>query len=810
MRESTIQLDVPLLLPSVVEGDPCIERLQSMLEGREGVARVHIAHDEAPPRLCIHFDPDALSVSHVESLAKAAGVELDERYEHLDLEVEGLLNERRARLVTERLTAAPDVLYARASASAGRVHIELAPGGSRKRVVSLLARLRVRPRVRAEHGHGHGPGHGHGHSGVFGPKTELVFSVLCGATTLAGWVVESWFPGTPWWLPRGLLGAAYFFGGFYALREMLAALRTKRLEIDFLMLVAAIGAAALGEWAEGGLLLFLFSLGHALEGYAMGRARRAIEALADLAPKTATVVAADGTSQEVPVERLDVGTRVLVRPSSRIPADGFVVEGESAVDQAPITGESIPVDKRPVGDQSIALRDPSRVSGESTVFAGTVNGTSALQIIVTKAAQDSTLARVVTMVREAQTQRSPTQRFTDRFERVFVPSILVLVVLCLFAWVVIDEPFSVSFYRAMALLVAASPCALAIATPSAVLSGVARAAKGGVLIKGGAHLESLGAATVMAFDKTGTLTKGEPRLTDVIVAEGATRATLAALTVAVESRSDHPLAKAITVAFKPELELAAPDVSEMEAITGYGVQAVVDGVPTFLGKPGLFEDHLSRELPDDVARAAEELAEAGRTVVVVATSEQFLGVLGLMDTPRDDAKATLAELRRLGVHRMLMLTGDHQRAADAIAGLVGLDEARGDLLPEDKVEAVRELAARGTVAMVGDGVNDAPAMANATVGVAMGASGSDVALETADVALMGDDLSSLPFAVGLSRASRRIIRQNLWASLGMVAFLIPATLSGFAGIGWAVLLHEGSTLVVVANALRLLTYRTRG
>ena len=813
-RESTIQLDVPLLLPSVVEGDPCIERLQSILKGREGVARAHVTQDAATPQLCIHFDPDALSVSQVEALAKAVGVELDERYEHMDLEVEGLLNERRARVVTERLTATPDVLYARASASAARVHIELAVGGSRERVLALLAKLRVRPRDQAHsaHGHGqargHGHGHGHGHGGVFGPNTELVFSLIGGAMTLAGWVAESWL-GTPWGLARGLLGAGYFFGGFYALREMIVALRTRRLEIDFLMLVAAIGAAALGEWVEGGLLLFLFSLGHALEGYAMGRARRAIEALADLAPKTATVIRADGTTEEVRVERLEVGIRVLVRPSTRLPADGFVVEGESAVDQAPITGESIPVDKRPVDDLDAALRDPKRIGGESIVFAGTVNGTSALQIVVTKAAQDSTLARVVTMVREAQTQRSPTQRFTDRFERVFVPSILLLVVLSLFAWVVIDEPFSASFYRAMALLVAASPCALAIATPSAVLSGVARAARGGVLIKGGVHLESLGSATVVAFDKTGTLTKGEPRLTDIIVAEGATRAALAASTLAVESQSDHPLAKAMTRAFEAELE-SAPRASDMVAITGHGVQAVVDGVETFLGKPALFSEHLSRELPIDVARGAEELAEMGRTVVVVATASQFLGVLGLMDTPRDEAKATLVELRRLGVRRMLMLTGDHQRAADAIAKLVGLDEARGNLLPEDKVAAVHELASQGAVAMVGDGVNDAPAMAQATVGVAMGASGSDVALETADVALMGDDLSSLPFAVGLSRASRRIIRQNLWASLGMVAFLIPATLSGFTGIGWAVLLHEGSTLVVVANALRLLAYRARG
>ena len=806
---STIQLDLGLLLPSVGDdADPCIDRLRSTLDGREGVMRVHVEREDGHAQLCVHFDPDRLSVSQVESLAQAAGLALEQRYTHLDLGVRGLTNERRARLVSDRLRRIQGVLHARASASAARVHVELEPGAERAGVLAALERMGVAPRgeIRADdHAHDEEEPHDHKHGGIFGDKTELVFSLLCGALTLGGWLVETTLPEVTPWLARGVLWAAYLFGGYYAVREVLEAVRAKRLEIDFLMLVAAAGAGALGEWAEGALLLFLFSLGHALEGYAMGRARRAIEALAELAPKTATVLREEG-EEEVPVEQLVVGDRVLVRPNSRVPADGFVVEGESAVNQAPITGESIPVDKRPVEDIEAARDDASPVPRESVVFAGTINGTAALEVIVTKASSDSTLARVVTMVRQAQTQQSPTQRFTDRFERVFVPSVLALVVACLFAWLVIDEPFSASFYRAMAVLVAASPCALAIATPSAVLSGVARAARGGVLIKGGAHLETLGVASIIAFDKTGTLTQGEPRLTDVATAVGASRAELVRVTVAVEKESDHPLARAMVDGLEEDLEGPPPDASGVEAITGYGVRANVDGEEVILGKPDLFRERLSRPLPDDVAAVVEELADAGRTVVVVANAERFLGVLGLMDPPREDAKATLDELHRLGVRRTLMLTGDHQRAANGVAALVGLDEARGDLLPEDKVAAVRELAAGGTVAMVGDGVNDAPAMAQATVGIAMGASGSDVALETADIALMADDLSTLPFAVGLSRASRRVIRQNLWASLGMVAFLIPATLFGFAGIGWAVLLHEGSTLLVVANALRLLAH----
>lgn len=802
----TIELDLGLLLPSVAsDADPCIERLRATLDGREGVTRVHITQEDGTGRLCVHFDPDRLSVAQVESLAEAAGLELERRYVHVDLDVEGLTNERRARLVGERLRALPGVLHARASASAARVHVELEPEADPAAVDAALERLGLR-RVQEEHDHDAEGPHEHAHGGVFGDKSELIFSLLGGALTLGGWIVETTLPDVTPWLARGVLWAAYFFGGYYAVREVFAAVRAKRLEIDFLMLVAAAGAGALGEWVEGALLLFLFSLGHALEGYAMGRARRAISALSDLAPKTATVLKDGGGEEEVPVEDLAVGDRVLVRPNSRVPADGFVVDGSSAVNQAPITGESIPVDKSPVDDVDAALEDPSRVGDASRVFAGTINGASALEAVVTKAASDSTLARVVTMVREAQTQQSPTQQFTDRFERVFVPSVLVLVVLCLFAWVVIDEPFSASFYRAMAVLVAASPCALAIATPSAVLSGVARAARGGVLIKGGAHLETLGVATTIAFDKTGTLTRGEPRLVDVRVAEGVDRAELARVTVAVERESDHPLARAMVEGFSEELDEPAPEAVAVEAITGFGVRADVDGAEVFLGKPDLFRERLSRSLPADIAAAIEELADAGRTTVVVAVGDRFLGVLGLMDPPRDEAKATLARLHELGVKRTLMLTGDHQRAADGVAVLVGLDEARGDLLPEDKVAAVRELAREGTVAMVGDGVNDAPAMAQASVGIAMGASGSDVALETADVALMADDLGTLPFAVSLSRASRRVIRQNLWASLGMVAFLIPATLFGFAGIGWAVLLHEGSTLLVVANALRLLAH----
>ncbi len=644
--------------------------------------------------------------------------------------------------------------------------------------------------------------HGHdGHDAHSGGRTELVFAILSGVFLISAWLVDVFDVAPPEVSLPGYL-AAYFFGGWFALLEMLDSLRQRRFQIDFLMLVAAAGAGVLGAWAEGALLLFLFSMGHALEHYAMGRARRAIEALGELTPDTA-MVRRDGREQEIPVEDLVVGDVVLVRTNARIPADGFVLKGESAVNQASVTGESVPVDKEPVADPTRAAADPARLSPANRIFAGTINGLGALEIRVTKRSSDSMLARVVQMVNEAEAQRSPTQRFAERFERVFVPVILGFTGLLLFAWVVVDEPFSDSFYRAMAVIVASSPCALAIATPSAVLSAVARAGRGGVLVKGGAPLESLGMLSAMAFDKTGTLTEGKPRVTDVVPCAGVAESQLLATAAAVERLSDHPLARAV-VSEAEARDLAFEAATGLESITGRGLRARIGNDVVLIGKDDLFSE-TGAVLPEPLAAETARLERAGRTTMIVRRGDRFLGVVGLMDTPRAAARETLSRLRAMGIQRMVMISGDNQRVADAVALEVGLDEAHGDLMPDDKVATIRRLAEHEAVAMVGDGVNDAPAMAHATVGIAMGAAGSDVALETADVALMADNLSHLPFAVGLSRATRKIIRQNLWISLGMVALLIPATLMGL-DIGPAVALHEGSTLVVVLNALRLLGY----
>lgn len=831
-----LRLELPLVLPDIKEvGDACVTRLLTDLRKRRGVSEAHVRVLEGKsPELCIHYDPEGITLPRIREIVLRSGASLTGRFGHIDWAVKGITHERRARTVEQWVRELPGILEANATA-AGRLTVEFdREATSEAAVRNALTRLGVQPDDQPvlsiattiasgvterddKHGHprspspdDHGQGggeHDHADSGVFGPNTEIIFALICGALLGLGFAAEKLGVG-PVWLPIAGYITAYFFGGFYTVREAFDNLRLKRFEIDTLMIVAAAGAAGLGAWAEGALLLFLFSIGHALEHYAMGRAKRAIEALAELAPDTAQV-RREGEVREIPVEELVIGDIVLVKPDERLPADGFIVKGQSAIDQAPVTGESMPVDKRAVDDSAAARARPDEVEAVHRVFAGTINGSGAIEIEVTRRSTDSALAKVVQMVNEAETQKSPTQRFTDRFERVFVPTILGLVVLLLFAWVVIDEPFRDSFYRAMAVLVAASPCALAIATPSAVLSGVARAARGGVLIKGGAPLENLGSLTAIAFDKTGTLTEGRPQITDIVPADGVTEEELLRVAVAVESLSDHPLARAIARDGRQRLgDAVLPEATDLASLTGRGVTATFDGQSVAIGKAEMFGSDGISALSSATAAVIADLRNSGRTTMVVRLGDRDLGAIGLMDTPREAARATLDRLRKLGIQRMIMISGDHQKVAEAVAGQVGIDEAWGDLMPDGKVEAIRKLSESTKVAMVGDGVNDAPAMANATVGIAMGAAGSDVALETADVALMADDLAHLPFAVGLSRSTRSIIRQNVFVSLGVVAVLVPATILGL-GIGPAVVMHEGSTLIVVFNALRLLAYRDK-
>lgn len=768
-----LMLDLSLALPGIPdERDACVERLAELLQA-EGMERVHVIQEDDGARLCLHYDPERFSVSRVRELAQAAGARIGYRFHHENLRIDGMDCATCATVIEHALQRMDGVLEASVSYAAERLRLEF--DAVKVDRAAIIGRIQALGYFVREEGR---------EKGWVAEHRELLVSGIAGVLLLAGWLTG--FTGTSRGLSVVLLMGAYVAGGFYTLRDAWQSLRSRRFDIDILMVVAAAGAAALGAWEEGALLLFLFSLGHALEHMAMDRARKAIESLAELAPKTA-IVQRDSVEIEVGVEELLRGDKVVVKPGQRIPADGQVVSGDSAVDQSPVTGESMPVDKQP-GDK---------------VYAATINGEGALIIEVTRLARESTLSRMVEMVAEAQAQKSPTQRFTDRFERIFVPSVLVGVGLLIVLPPLFDFPFAESFYRAMAVLVAASPCALAIATPSAVLSAVARAARGGVLIKGGAHLESLGMVSAIAFDKTGTLTLGKPQLTDIVAITG-DEASLLAIATTLESHSAHPLAQAVMAEAKAR-GLTWGDPKEVEAITGKGLRGKVDGQMVTIGNLKLFENEA---IPEVIQQQVLRLQTEGKTIMLIQMGSQFRGILGLADTPRAGTREMLEHLHQLGIRKTIMLTGDNEMVANAIARAVGLDEVKAGLLPEDKVKVMEELAqCYGQVAMVGDGVNDAPAMARATVGIAMGGAGTDVALETADVALMADDLSKLPFAVALSRASKDIIRQNLYVSLGVVALLIPATLSGWAGIGVAVLIHEGSTLLVVINALRLLAYK---
>jgi Cd2+/Zn2+-exporting ATPase len=646
--------------------------------------------------------------------------------------------------------------------------------------------------------------HDHSHGSA---RWELWFAIAAGVTYAGGMIAEFalGLPMVGW--PLVFFLATYFFGGFFTFRTAIASTMRGKFEVDFLMLVAAIGAALIGRWAEGAVLLFLFSLGHALEEYALSRASKSIESLAELAPRSALVRSGGDEPVEVPVEEIVVGDIVVIRPNSRIPSDGFVISGVSAVDQSAVTGESIPVEKEPVADPERAMRTVDTLPAANRVFAGTVNGSGVLEVEVTATSADSTLSKVVELVRSADQAASPTQQFIDRFQRWYVPAVILgVAVTLLISWLAFAQPFPDAFYLAMTVLVAASPCALAIATPAAVLAGVARAARAGVLVKGGAPLETLGRVKAMAFDKTGTLTWGAPRVTSVTPAADVPESELIRTLVAVEALSDHPLAEAIVRDLEPRVPQAERlTATDLNAVVGRGVTATIDGERVDVGNLRMFDEQ-QLALTGTLADAYTQARDSGQTLMIIRRGDRFLGIVGVMDASRAESAQVLSALRGANVGQLVMISGDNQRVADAVGREVGVDTAIGELLPEDKVAQITRLAeTHRPIAMVGDGVNDAPAMARADVGIAMGAAGSTVALETCDIALMSDDLGRVPFAVRLSRATSRIIRQNLIASLAIVAFLILATFLGL-NIGAVVLIHEGSTLIVVGNALRLLNF----
>jgi len=575
-------------------------------------------------------------------------------------------------------------------------------------------------------------------------------------------------------------------GGTYTARRAFSAARAFSLDINVLMLIAVAGAMAIGEWAEAATVIFLFALAQFLETRSMERARHAIRALMELAPGEALVRRA-GLEQRVKVDDVMIGEIMVARPGEKFPLDGTVIGGESAVNQAPITGESVPVVKRP-GDE---------------VFAGTINGRGALEVRVTRLRRDTTMARIIGLVEVAQAQRAPSQTFVERFARYYTPAVIALAgAVALVPPFVAGQPFESWFYRALVLLVISCPCALVISTPVSIVSALAAAARKGVLIKGGVHLERTARVRCVAFDKTGTLTIGHPEVVEIIPQNGAGRAEILGLAAALEARSEHPIGGAIVRRAASE-GVRASIGRQFQALPGRGAEARVDGEVAIIGNHRLFEER--RLCSPAIDAELDRLAASGRTAVLLARQGQTIGIIAVGDELRAAGGDAIALLRRQGVERVAMLTGDNAIAARAIAHALAIDEFQAELLPEDKVAAVRALRQRyGTVAMVGDGVNDAPALAAADVGIAMGVAGTDAALETADVALMADDLLKLPFAFRLSRRTLRNIKTNIAVSIGLKGAFLVLGVAGLATLWMAVVADMGASLLVIANGLRLL------
>jgi len=777
MQEKIVELEIPLVLPGVDgKQDACLERLETALGSRRGIHRAHLKRDVEPIQLCLHYDPAMVSIEDVRRMADRAGATITNRYRHELIHIDDMDCSDCALVLEHSLERMPGLLAVSVNYAAQSMFVEYDTRATNRRSIERrIAQLGYR--VADE-----------GVRNWFRENRELIFGLGSGLLLLLGWLGERWL-GFPLPVSLSLFIGAYILGGYDPLRHGLHKLRARQLDTDMLMVVAALGSASLGQIAEGALLLFLFSLGHALEERTLERARKAIRSLADLAPNLA-VSRRDGKEIVVPVDALQVGEIVVVRPGERIPVDGEVLAGLSLVNQAPVTGESLPVEVR----------------RHDQVFAGSLNGEGSLELRVSRLARDSTLARVQQLVERAQTQKSPTQRWTERVTSIFVPAVLGGAALVLVGLPLLGVPLVDAFTRSMTLLVAASPCALALGAPSAILAGVAQAARNGVLLKGGLHLENLGRLKAIAFDKTGTLTRGEARVTDLVAQPPWDRDQVLVLAAALESRSTHPLAQAVMQMARSR-DLHLPEVKGVSMRVGLGVEAWLEGKLILVGGRSFLSEQ-DIPLPADLAAQACKLEQDGKTVMFLALAGEPIGMIAVADGVRPEARQVLADLRDLGLHQQVMLTGDNEAVAAAVAEELNLSDYRAALLPQTKLEAIDELMTKhGMVAMVGDGVNDAPALAAATVGIAMGGAGTDVALESADVALMADDLSRLPFAISLGRATRAIIRQNMFTSLAVIAVLIVLALSGLAGIGMAIVLHEGSTVLVVLNSLRLLNHR---
>lgn len=622
-------------------------------------------------------------------------------------------------------------------------------------------------------------------------NTMLAWGIISGLLLTGGWAATLGGAGSQF--TTGLFLAAIVTGGHVTIRKAISSLARLDFNMNVLMIIAITGAVLIGEYAEGAVVAFLFSVSEALQAYTSDKARQSIRSLMEMAPGRATV--RRGTREmELPVEKIQVGDTLLVRPGEKIAMDGIVSRGTSAVDQAPITGESLPVVKFP-GQQ---------------VFAGAINQNGGLEVRVTRLVQDTTLAKIITMVEEAQARKAPAQAFVDRFAGVYTPSIIVLAgLITVLPPLLAGEPWAPWIYRGLTLLVVACPCALVISTPVAIVSAIGSAARHGVLVKGGNYLEALAGLRVFTFDKTGTLTSGRPAVTDIVPAPGTELNQLLGLAAGLEKLSEHPLAAAV-VREAGRLGIKPLTGEEFEALAGRGARGRVNGHRLTLGSPLLLETE-GYDLSFWTTSLAR-LQGQGKTVILAgldgAAGKEILGLIAVADTPRTETAEIVEQLKQAGIQHTVMLTGDHPQAARAIAGKLGLDEVRAGLLPGHKVEAVQAVRKKfGPVAMVGDGINDAPALAAADVGIAMGGTGTDTALETADLVLMSDDLSRLPFALRLSRQTLRVIKQNIALSLGLKLLAVALVFPGLLTLWLAILADMGASLLVTLNGIRLIRVR---
>lgn len=617
---------------------------------------------------------------------------------------------------------------------------------------------------------------------------RAILTILSSAFLAVGLALDFLKFGDQVIIPLYLL--AMIIGGYHVARAAFYSVRAFTFDMNFLMIIAAIGATILGEWSEGATVVVLFALGNTLQAYTMDKTRKSIQSLMELSPKEA-LVKRKGQEVTLPVDEIVIGDIVIVKPGQKIPMDGIVQSGLSYVNQAPITGESLPVEK----------------CKGSEVFAGTINEKGSLDIRVTKLVEDTTLTKIIHLVEEAQSQKAPSEQFVDKFSKYYTPAVIsIAVLIAIIPPLIMGQSLSDWVYKALVLLVIACPCALVISTPVSIVSAIGNAAKHGVLIKGGAYLEEAGAIKAIAFDKTGTLTKGTPEVSKVKVLDNSlSDSELTAIAASVEARSQHPIASAI-INYANKIGVKVLNCEGFQALDGKGVKAIVKGREYIIGNLRLFEelDLNTSQIQDEIVH----LQSQGQTVMVVGSSDQILGLISVSDQVRKEGPLAISKLREVGIKKVVMLTGDNRGAAQAIADKLGVDEVKAELLPNEKLDMIRQLLAEnGKVAMVGDGVNDAPALATSTVGISMGVAGTDTALETADIALMADDLSKLPFTIKLSRKALGIIKQNIAFSLLVKGIFIALTFVGITNLWLAVFADTGAAIIVIINGMRLLTTR---